>query len=518
MHFALWPYALRNTALLHNSLPVLKDGTSRLELFSSIRVGANMKHVHTFACPVFALQNALALESQLPQWSPRAHLGLNLVPSPIHARNVYLILNLTTGCVLPQYHCHFDDFFETTHHGGPDISSTICWQQLAGLTRAGQFLSDLMAPTHPSTVSHENLSTSLPNPSNVFSISQVDFGSMEEDRSVTSEAPHVGTSSVILQSSTRTPSNSRPSQVSEGDTAVNPNVNAGTSQRGRVCTMSRKMADSTAERNFYGTAGMHYMANQSLLTGKTPEDLFHDQHFELQERMRNPIAFHAKIMGDIMYFQQALQQPNAEHFIKAVIKEVNGHVDNDHWALVKQDTVPDDVQIAPFVWSMRRKCDLTTNEIKSHKARLNLHGGKQVYGMNYFETYALVVMWFAIRLMIVFGIIFCWFLCQVDFVMAYPQAPIKTDIYMELPQGVQVTTGNSKDHVLKFLKNIYGQKQAGRVWNSFLVDKLTSIGFQPSTIDDCVFFRGNVIFMVYVDNGVFIGDNDSQLTTAINKI
>jgi hypothetical protein len=69
---------------------------------------------------------------------------------------------------------------------------------------------------------------------------------------------------------------------------------------------------------------------------------------------------------------------------------------------------------------MQRKCNLTTNKIKSHKACLNLHSGKQVYGINYFKTYAPVVTWFAIRLMIVFGIIFSWSLCQVDFVMAYP--------------------------------------------------------------------------------------------------
>jgi hypothetical protein len=66
VHFALWPYALRNSALLRNSLPVLEDGTLRLELFSLIRVGCNMKHVHTFGCPVFALQNALASGNQLP--------------------------------------------------------------------------------------------------------------------------------------------------------------------------------------------------------------------------------------------------------------------------------------------------------------------------------------------------------------------------------------------------------------------------------------------------------------------
>jgi hypothetical protein len=70
VHFTLWPYALRNVALLHNNLPVLEDGISRLKLFSSICVGGNMKHVHTFGCPVFALQNALVLGNQLPLWSP----------------------------------------------------------------------------------------------------------------------------------------------------------------------------------------------------------------------------------------------------------------------------------------------------------------------------------------------------------------------------------------------------------------------------------------------------------------
>ena len=56
--------------------------------------------------------------------------------------------------------------------------------------------------------------------------------------------------------------------------------------------------------------------------------------------------------------------------------------------------------------SMQRKHNLITNEITKHKARLNLHGGKQAYGMNYYETYTPVVTWFAVRLMIVMGIIF----------------------------------------------------------------------------------------------------------------
>ncbi len=114
--------------------------------------------------------------------------------------------------------------------------------------------------------------------------------------------------------------------------------------------------------------------------------------------------------------------------------------------------------------------------------------------------------------------IFFWALWQVDFVLAYPQAPIKMDIYMELPQGIQTEDRNSKDHVLKLEKNIYGQKQAGRVWNSFHVDKLKSKGFTTSLINDCVFFHDDIIFMVYMDDGIFLGSNDSQLQKVIKEI
>ncbi len=52
--------------------------------------------------------------------------------------------------------------------------------------------------------------------------------------------------------------------------------------------------------------------------------------------------------------------------------------------------------------------------------------------------------------------------------MAYPQAPIEMDMYMELSTGIHIKHKNSRDHVLKLLANKYGQKQAGCVWNSYL--------------------------------------------------
>ena len=102
--------------------------------------------------------------------------------------------------------------------------------------------------------------------------------------------------------------------------------------------------------------------------------------------------------------------------------------------------------------------------------------------------------------------------------MAYPQAPIECDMYMELPQGIQVSEGESSDYVLKLLKNIYGQKQAGRVWNEFLVDKFTSLGYKASLIDDCVFYCGDIISVEYVDDDIFVGQDDEQLKASIREI
>eukprot|EP00957_Ditylum_brightwellii_P048619 3689390-Ditylum_brightwellii.AAC.1 len=72
--------------------------------------------------------------------------------------------------------------------------------------------------------------------------------------------------------------------------------------------------------------------------------------------------------------------------------------------------------------------------------------------------------------------------------MAYPQADIELDLYMYLPHGVQMADGSRGTPVLKLLKNVYGQKQAGRVRYHHLKEGLEKIGFTQSAIDKCVFY------------------------------
>ena len=79
----------------------------------------------------------------------------------------------------------------------------------------------------------------------------------------------------------------------------------------------------------------------------------HGSHLNLQDPMHHPITFLAEMMGDIMYLHQALHQPDARELVEAVIKEVNGHIDNNHWKLILRIEVPEGTEVVPSVWAMQ---------------------------------------------------------------------------------------------------------------------------------------------------------------------
>ncbi len=91
--------------------------------------------------------------------------------------------------------------------------------------------------------------------------------------------------------------------------------------------MSRCMHDATAQ-------GLLQNSNQAMLSTCPHDqpilldndfDVRHSYELAIQECMWHPIAFHAEMMGDIMYLHQALKQDDSAEFIQAVVKEINDH-------------------------------------------------------------------------------------------------------------------------------------------------------------------------------------------------
>ena len=106
-----------------------------------------------------------------------------------------------------------------------------------------------------------------------------------------------------------------------------------------------------------------------------------------------------------------------------------------------------------MIWSFKRKRH-PDGTLDKHKERLCCHGGQQQWGVNYWDTYAPVVSWSSIRILMTLSKLHNLHTKSVDFVQAYPQAKIKSEIYLQNPAGV-VLTQHKGDVVLKLLKSIW---------------------------------------------------------------
>jgi hypothetical protein len=219
----------------------------------------------------------------------------------------------------------------------------------------------------------------------------------------------------------------------------------------------------------------------------------------------------------MMYLHKALKAPDKEEFIKAMQQEVKDHKERGHWELVSKSDIPEGTIILPAVWAIWQKQRITTNEVYKWKASLNVHGGKQVKNVHYWETYSPVVKWSSIQLFLMIAAIKKWYTRQIDFVLTNPQVDIETDMYMEIPRGFK-SQGPKGTQCLKLKKNLYGQKQAGRIWNNSLHKRLTDIGFKQSKVDECVYYQGTSILLCYVDDTILIDPSNKEIDKIIQQL
>ena len=89
---------------------------------------------------------------------------------------------------------------------------------------------------------------------------------------------------------------------------------------------------------------------------------------------------------------------------------------------------------------------------------------------------------------------------------------------MKVPVGFNVN-GNKSDYALKLHQNVYSQKQAGRVWNKYLTNKLVNEGgFVQSKMDECVFYKGKAMYVLYTDDSILAGPDPKELDDIIEQI
>ena len=489
----LWPYALRMASNTYNNSPSLQLPSSKtpLQVLSGSDVNTNPKHHHSFGCPAYVLTSDLQQGKPFGKWKRRAEVGIYLGPSPHHNRNVGLILNRKTGLVSPQFHIKYDNSFDTTN----DIEAQEEWKIRAGFVRN-------VIQNNQMT---DKLVERIPDISNDLV--------RKSDGDNTSEQP-------LKKLKTQGTSDTKKSVMESGPE----NTNRSQSNRKEDNKVTEKILRRSPRLNPEISTGNKLIALQTMISNKSKDSMevtgeILAMPVEVQSECKHPMAFKASSDPDIMYMHEAMKRPDKKEFITAMQKEVEDQMMNGNFSIVHKSSVPKDKVILPAVWQMRRKRDIKTRQVKKYKARLNIDGSRMKHGIHYDQTYAPVASWNSIRLLLILVATMGWHTQQIDYVLAFPQAPVEKEIYMKIPKGFRVTGNNHDDYVLKLNKNVYGQKQAGRVWNKFLEKKLINeVGFTKSKYDECVFYKNKTIYILYTDDSILAGPDKDEINQIIRDI
>lgn len=192
--------------------------------------------------------------------------------------------------------------------------------------------------------------------------------------------------------------------------------------------------------------------------------------------------------------KEALSRDDGVRWKDAMDEEMRSLMENKTWNLVE---LPEGRKAIKTKWIFKTKRDEKGNILR-YKARFVAKGCAQKFGQDYVETFAPVVRYSTIRLLMALAVKRGLKVDQMDAITAFLQGDLSEVIYVEQPESF--TDGTNR--VGKLNRAMYGLKQAGREWNRTLVKALKSFDLIQSKIDPCVFYNHNLdlIVAIYVDD------------------
>ena len=172
-------------------------------------------------------------------------------------------------------------------------------------------------------------------------------------------------------------------------------------------------------------------------------------------------------------YEEARRRSDWPEWRNAIDMELQNLKDAGTWDVVER---PGDANVVDSKWVFQLKKDAKGKVIK-WKACLVARGFTQVYGVDYFATFAPVARLASIQFILAIATRNNWEIFMFDFHLAYLNGVLSDGetIYMEQPPHHEVA--DHTRYVMKLHKSLYGLKQAGKKWYDTLSGSLVAIGF-----------------------------------------
>ena len=186
---------------------------------------------------------------------------------------------------------------------------------------------------------------------------------------------------------------------------------------------------------------------------------------------------------DPVNYKEALEDVDAQEWLKAMDREMESIYSNSVWSLVE---APKGVKPIRCKWIYKRKRQ-PNGKVETFKARLVAKGYTQKEGIDYEETFSPVAMLKSIQILLTVVASLDYKIWKMDVKTAFLNGSLEEDIYMQQPEGF---IARRQEHMAcKLKRSIYGLKQASRTWNIRFDQAITLYGFEKSPDEPCVYKR-----------------------------
>ena len=507
---------------IYNHLPRPDTGLAPIEILSSQKLDESVvRSARTWGCPVYVLDPKIQDGKKFPKWEPRSRRGQFLGRSRRHASNIGLIRNVNTGSITTQFHVVYDDHFTTlpSTTRPDDVTIPDNWVDLITFDREcfveeedldenvqvsdewlnqreqrerqqrrqrGQPQGYLDAPIEPPPADEDDVNDG-PEPV-VETIEEEEEGENEsEEDEPEPEQPRGG----------RSQRNRVPNPRYYGPEFVNMLQEFKLPHPHDIFLVSRDGSDTPKPDS---NTSMHNLLDEFYTDS---DGLLNETH---------PFAFAAKANSDdTPSFHDAMYGPDSEGFYKAMEDEITTLEGMEAWEIVDRSQALGK-NILDGVWAFKRK-RFPDGRVRKLKARFCVRGDQQIEGVDFFDTYAPVVSWSTVRLMLIAATTLGLASKQVDYTLVFIHADVDSEVYVEMPRLFE-----QEGKILKLKRNVYGLRQAPKNFFLYLKEGLEGRGFVQSQHDPCLFISDKVICVAYVDDCLFFAKDEADIDALLEDM
>jgi hypothetical protein len=219
-------------------------------------------------------------------------------------------------------------------------------------------------------------------------------------------------------------------------------------------------------------------------------------------------VFLASQDGVALSYETAMNSPEKVLYIEAMNAEVEGMKKQEVYNLGE---LPKGRKAIKGKWVFRKKFDMYGKLVKI-KARWVAKGFTQMYGQDYFETFAAVAKMKSVRTFLSICSSLNLEVFQHDVPQAFLGTKLEEEIWVDQIQGFE----DGSPRKCRLNKSLYGLKQSPRQFNKSEDEFLKGEEFTQCSQDSCMYYKrkgNNVIyFLLYVDDCLIAG-NDIKFTT-----